>query len=338
MKIDRRTLLASSAGFLISCTGRNSERSEIPKIYESYDPKFWDLIDRSQGFETLGSGYGWAEGPTWDPNTQSLYFTDVPGNIAYKWNSQSGVTEFLNPSGSSLTDGFREAGANGLLYDHAGQILMCNHGKRALQLVDLKTLERTDLASHYNGKKFNSPNDLIKDNHGTIYFTDPPYGLEGLNLSALKELDFNGVYKLQPNSTIYLLVKELTYPNGVALSPDQKYLYITQSDPEAPFLFRLDLNNPDLTLEPWIDFSKYLLPNFPGLPDGMVVDEKGNIFVTGPGGIFIAQADGTLLGRILTGKASANCTFGEDGHTLFVTNHDRLLKLRTKTKGLQRPA
>jgi len=244
------------------------------------------------------------------------------------------VEAFLNPSGAADVEGFREPGANGLLYNSDDSLFLCNHGKRSVEKLDLQTLERQTLADYYFGQKFNSPNDLIVSKSGDIFFTDPPYGLTDLDASPIKELVHNGVYKLANDGAVYLMIDDMSFPNGVVLSPDEQSLFVTQSDPDKPHLYKLDLTQPGADKTLFFDFTPFMGDSFPGLPDGMVVDKSGNLFVTGPGGIFVITPDGTALGRILTGKASANCTFGEDGSVLFITNHDRLIKLQTKTQGL----
>lgn len=323
-----------TASFLVGCATPITSSDQANEIFDIYDDAFLKLLDVSQDFDVLGGGFGWSEGPAWDRNLNKLYFTDVPGNVAYQWSESTGVEEFLNPSGSSVTEGFREPGANGLLFTHNRNLLICNHGERAVQRMDLATKERENLAQTYQGKKFNSPNDVIVDDSENIYFTDPPYGLEGLDQSPLKQLDFNGVFRLNKTGGVEPLIKDMTFPNGVALSADQRTLYITQSDPEAPHLYALDLARPGSKKSLLVDFSSYMKDGSPGLPDGMVVDQMGNIFVTGPGGVFVISPRGKVLGRINTGKGSANCTFGGDGSILFITNHDRLIKLKTKTRGL----
>jgi len=338
MNFNRREFgILASAGLFACAEPATSDTDNLVKhnkIYEAFDDEFWALVDKNEPFEVLGEGYGWSEGPAWDKANQKLYYTDVPGNVAYQWSQEGGAKVFLNPSGSSQTEGFREAGANGLLYSGEDQLLMCNHGERAVQSLQISTGQRQNLTNGFLGKKFNSPNDLIQSSNGDIYFTDPPYGLKDLNESPLKELEHNGVYRLAKNGTTTLLVDDMTFPNGIALSPEQDTLYIAQSDPNAPHLYRLDLNKPGTPKTIMVDFTEYMGEKFPGLPDGMVIDSQGHIFATGPGGVFVISPDGTVLGRILTGKGSANCTFGEDGSTLFITNHDRLIKLKTLTTGL----
>ncbi len=338
MNFTRRHFCATSMAALVACSdhssGTDMTTDDLVEIYDMFSEELFDLLDKTQSYEVLGTGYGWAEGPAWDKKNNRLYFTDVPGNTAYSWSQNSGVEVFLSPSGAGNVEGFREPGANGLLYTESGEILLCNHGRRAIQSLNPLTKERRTLSGKYRGKKFNSPNDIIQASDGTIYFTDPPYGLDGLNESPLKELDFNGVYRLDKDGKVTVLIKDMTFPNGIALSPDENTLYVAQSDPNAPYLYTLDLGAPRRPKRRLVDFKQYMGDSLPGLPDGMAIDRLGNIFATGPGGIFVIKPSGEVLGRILTGKGSANCTFGEDGGTLFITNHDRLLKLKTKTRGL----
>jgi gluconolactonase len=342
MKHSRREVLS---GLAVAAVGAPSLASGLTGLLkrdsvdpltkvEVFDGSVSDLIDPSEKAETLGTGYKWSEGPAWDKNSKRLYFTDVPSNKAFVWSKGKSVEVFLDPSGAALggVKGFREPGANGLLLAYDGRLLICNHGKRALEAMNISTGERETLVSTYNGKALNSPNDVIQASGGDIYFTDPPYGLEGLNASPLKEMKANGVYHLGDQGTVRRLVDDMTFPNGIALSPDEKYLYVSQSDPEKPVIRRVDLIESGSD-EVWFDAGPHMKDG-PGLPDGMAVTTSGHIFATGPGGVLILNANGDLVGRINTGRATANCTFGEDGHTLFITAHDRLLSIRTKARGV----
>jgi gluconolactonase len=191
----------------------------------------------------LAEGFVWAEGPVWVRDGGYLVFSDVPGNVMYRWSEADGVSEFMNPSGYAgpPTDAFAEPGQNGMALDAAGGLLACDHGNRALARIDLKTRKKTFLLERWQGKRFNSPNDLAVSKTGAIYFTDPTYGLKGRNASPLRELDFNGVYRLAPNGTLDLLDADLTFPNGIAFSPDESRLYVSVSDPDAPQLVVYDL-------------------------------------------------------------------------------------------------
>lgn len=333
----RRAVLAGgTCALLAGCVrgpGGGLAIDAAPVSFEYFDPAFNAIVDDRNTPLLLGEGYHWAEGPAWDRVRGVLYFTDVPANTAYRWSAANGIEIFLRPSGGQTSsEGFREAGANGLLIDQAGKLILCNHGERAVESVDIETGNRQTLAGMFEGKRLNSPNDVIEARDGTLYFTDPPYGLEGLNASPLKEMEANGVYRLSRDGELVRLVDGLTFPNGVALSPDGVSLFITQSDPAAPHIYRLKLDGTRRP-EPWFDASPFMGSN-PGLPDGMAMSASGHLFVAGPGGVLVLDAEANCLGRIATGRATANCAFGEDGQTLFITARNRLLAIRTKVVGL----
>ena len=334
MMISRREVLIGGVAMSVlgACAAR-PERAEAP-IIDVFDPALGEVIDTGQTFETLGEGYQWSEGPAWDKTRQQLYFTDVPQNKAFVWKEGAGINVFLDPSGipQEATAGFREPGANGLLIARDGRLLVCNHGRRALEALDMKTGARETLAATYHGEPFNSPNDVIQASDGTIYFTDPPYGLEGMNASPMKRQDANGVYRLSVSGEVTRLVDDMSFPNGIALSGEEDYLLISQSDPDAALIRRVGLRDTSID-HVWFDASTYM-DGKPGLPDGMAVAETGHVFATGPGGVFVLTASGEALGRINLASAAANCAFGEDGRTLFITAHDRLLRLRTKVRGV----
>ena len=336
--ISRRQFILGMATTYAAAACRSAPKSQSQKsIIEVADPEMDELVPNGARLEVLAEGFGWSEGPTWDRRRDALYFTDVPGNKAYRWRKGQGVDVFLDPSGSANTDGFREPGANGLWYNRNGDLIACNHGLRTLQRINLQSREREDLVSKFNGKRFNSPNDLVEARDGTLYFTDPPYGLEGMNDSPLKEMTANGVYRRRRNGDLVRLLSDMTFPNGVALSPDEKHLFVSQSDPKAPYIRRLEFGQSGEVLsdDVFFDAADLLAEGLPGLPDGMAVSQTGHLFATGPGGVLVLAPDGRLLGRILTGRATANCAFGEDGKTLFITAHDRLLRLQTNAKGVQ---
>lgn len=338
MQTRRETLAAlgaiATAG-LGGCAGRG-----LPDSVELHKAGAQALFDDRWTLEHLADGFIWSEGPSWDRQRQCLYFTDVPANRAYRWSDAAGLEVFLEPSGveASAATGMREAGANGLWFGADGWLYLCNHGERAVQRLRLDTLERETLVRDHSGQRFNSPNDLVRAADGSIYFTDPPYGLEGLDASPLKEMAVNGVYRLSPDGECERLFDHLTFPNGIALSPDEDWLYVAQSDPNAPHIYRAPLRNglPTGPLALWYDASHFLAAGDPGLPDGMCVSEDGLVFATGPGGVLVLSPGGELLARIRTGRATANCAFGgANGDWLYITAHDRLLRLRSNTRGLQ---
>lgn len=301
-------------------------------------PQLDAVIAPDARIQQLAEGFIWAEGPVWVRDGGYLLFSDVPGNVMYRWSEADGVLEFLNPSGydGPPTDAFAEPGSNGMALDAAGDLLVCDHGNRALAKVDLKTRNKMILLDRYQGERFNSPNDLAVARSGAIYFTDPTYGLKGRNASPLRELDVNGVYLWTPGGTLELIDADLTFPNGIALSPDERRLYVSVSDPKAPKLMVYDLGPDGLptTKAIFFDAAPFRDAGGPGLPDGMCLDTEGRLYATGPGGVLVITPDGELIGVIQTGTAVANCAFGEDGHTLFVASNHTLARVRLKTTGL----
>ena len=335
MNFDRREFVLGSAAILSLTSCKPRQAPEKSAFIDIWDDRLHELNAPDSKIETLASGYTWSEGPVWDRARNCLYFNDVPGNKTWRWTEDTGAMEFLNPSGipANQTEGFREPGANGLWIAKDGSLLICNHGKRAIEKMDLASGARTILADFYEGKRFNSPNDIVEGPDGAIYFTDPPYGLEGMNESPLKEQDANGVYRLSPDGELSRILSDMTFPNGVALSPDGSQVYISQSDPDAPVLRVCGTDGSDVrTL---FDFTSYIADDSPGLPDGLAIAETGIIFQSGPGGIFVLTPQGEALGRIRTGKATANCCFGDaDGRALYMTAHDELKRVRLKVRGL----
>jgi gluconolactonase len=339
----RRAVLGAGAA-LIASGQAFAAVPAYPKIgrIRRLSPELDAIIDASAPIEQIADGITWAEGPTWVWEGKYLLFSDVPGNVMHRWDATSGKTDFLKPSGydGPPTKIFREAGTNGAIISLAGELLAADCGNRGIAKIDLATKKKTILAGTYKGKKFNSPNDLVEVRdgplRGSLYFTDPPYGLEGGDASPAKELPFNGVYLLRPNGEVALVDDKLSFPNGVGLSPDGKRLYVAISDPKRPVIMAYDLGADGLptSSKVFFDATELKAAGGPGLPDGMKVDAKGRLFASGPGGILILTPEAKLLGVIETGGPAANCTFGEDGKTLFVTSNHVVARVRTKTSGL----
>jgi gluconolactonase len=297
---------------------------------------FERLVPRESKPVPVASGFKWAEGPIWIPDGGYLLFSDVPNNRIHRWSEGVGASIFLEPSGGMETEGFREPGSNGLKLGPSGSILMADQGNRAIALLNLKTRGKRLLIERYAGKRLNSPNDVAVGPDGSIWFTDPPYGLEGLNASPLKEQDANGVYRLAPNGRVTRIDPRLTFPNGLAFAPDGRTLYVSNSDPKNPVImaYRLGLDSRVLSRRLFADFSAGVKAGGPGLPDGMTLDEDGNLWATGPGGVHVLSPNGRELGLVAHDKAVSNCAFGgPDGRTLFMTASDRVLALRTNARG-----
>jgi gluconolactonase len=302
---------------------------------ERLDPRFDQLVPRDARVERIAEGFDWSEGPVWDKKDRYLLFSDVPLNTVFKWQEGKGVSLFLKPSGyTGAAARGGEPGSNGLLMDADGRLVLCQHGdRRVARLEDGGKF--TTLADKFLGKRLNSPNDGVFRSNGDLYFTDPPYGLPGLNKDLAKELDFNGVYRLSArDGTLTLLTKEMTFPNGIGLSPDEKTLYVANSDPRKAIwmAFPLEADGTIGTGRLFGDATS-LVPAKRGLPDGLKVDAAGNVFATGPGGVLVFAADGTHLGTFNTGQATANCGWGEDGSVLYITADMYIGRVRLTTKG-----
>lgn len=298
------------------------------------DPRFDELVPKDAKIQKLADGFDWSEGPVWDRQGKYLVFSDVPRNHVLKWRDGHGVTEFLKPSGyTGTTPRGGEPGSNGLLMDGQGRLVLMQHGDRRVARLE-KNGKFTVLADKYEGKRFNSPNDGVFDRQGNLYFTDPPYGLLGKNDDPAKEIKFNGVYRLSKDGRLTLLTKEMTYPNGIALSPDEKKLYVANSDPDKAIWMVFELR-PDGSLSSGQIFfdATQSVGKKKGLPDGMKVDAHGNLFATGPGGVLVFAPDGTHLGNIDPGEATANCGWGDDGSTLYITSDMYLCRIKLNTVG-----
>ena len=301
---------------------------------ERLDPDLDRLIPPNAVLEKLAEGYDWSEGPAWDKKNGYLLFSDVPMNTVFKFKPGSTVSVFLKPSGyTGTTPRNGEPGSNGLVFDPQGRLVLCQHGDRRVARLEADGTFKT-LADRFEGKRFNSPNDAAYKSNGDLYFTDPPYGLLGDQHEIGKELDFNGVYRLSKDGKLSLLTKEMTFPNGIAFSPDEKTLYVANSDPKLAIWKAFPVRE-DGSLGPGRVFKDVteLGKKRKGLPDGMKVDSQGNLFASGPGGILVIDSEGNHLGTILTGEATANCGWGGDGSTLYITADMYLARIKLKTKG-----
>ena len=302
------------------------------------DPRFDKLIAPGTTIEKLSEGHKWTEGPVWNKKDGFLLYSDIPNNAIYKWQMGKGDALFLQPAGYFGKEPFtgKEPGTNGLTYDKDGLLVTCQHGERRVARLGADNKTYTTLADKYDGKRLNSPNDLVFKSNGDLYFTDPPYGLPKGAEDPQRELDFCGVYRLGKDGKLTLLTKEITRPNGIAFSPDEKKLYVASSDPDKAIWMVYDLKA-DGTLgtgKVFKDVTPWAKEKRPGLPDGMKVDKDGNLWATGPGGVHVFAADGTHLGTIETGVPTANCAFGDDGSTLYITANTALIRVKTGTKGL----
>lgn len=305
---------------------------------ERLDPALDALVSTNATVEVLGEGFDWTEGPVWRKSGGYVLFVDIPKNSIYKWKEGEGLSIFLRPSGHIEADPppeGRELGCNALTIDAQDRLVMADQGNRRISRLNESNYTKTILTARYDCKRFSSPNDLVYRSTGDLYFTDPPYGLTGLNASPHKEIPFNGVYRLTPAGELSLLTKDLTFPNGIAFSPDEKTLYLAVSDPDHPALMAYDVADDGTISHGRVFFDATALARAgkQGLPDGLKVDKKGNIFLGGPGGVLVLDSTGRHLGTIVTGQITANCAFGDDGSTLYMAANHYFMRVKTLTKG-----
>lgn len=329
----------------ISCKiAKTNEISETVSIESGFsveilDDEAYQVLDPNASLEIVASGFDWVEGPLWIENGQYLLFSDIPKNRVYKLNSQNEVNIYLEPSGYDFdTYSGIGPGSNGLVLGPNEQLVLMQHGERRVGIMkselNMPTSSYTTLVSHYNSKRLNSPNDGIYDLSGNLYFTDPPYGLENGMLDAKKELDFQGVYCLLKSGELLLLDDQLSFPNGIALSADNKVLYVAVSDHEKGGVwYQYNLNAPGKVSHKKIFYDvRHLLgkQGQQGLPDGIKINSKGYIFATGPGGLWIFNKEAKPLARLYTGLLTSNCALRTDEKKLYLTADDYILSMDLK--------
>jgi gluconolactonase len=324
------------AGANLVAADKASKRTQYPTFgsIERLDPQLDQALAPDAKLEKLAEGFDWSEGPVWMKSGGYMLFSDVPSNRVYRWKEGQGTSIFLERSGyTGEKPRGGEPGSNGLTTDATGKLVLCEHGDRRVARLEANRT-KTTLADNYKFRRFNSPNDLVYKSNGDLYFTDPPYGLEGKNDDPKKELPFNGVYRVTPKGEVTLLTTELTYPNGIAFSPDEKTLYVANSDPKQAIWMAFEV-----MLDGTLGRSRIFqdktadVKDKKGLPDGMKVDKNGILFATGPGGVLIFAPDGRHLGTIDTGEPTANCGWGEDGSMLYITANHAFCRIQTRTKG-----
>ncbi len=339
-------LIALNAFILLQCKTEKKENSikeqEAPNVsaifeegeIEAYEESLWSIVPKATRIEVIAEGHDWTEGPLWLPDQEMLLYSDIPRNAIYSWKEGEEAKLYLQPSGF-MGEKFEgsEPGANGLLLNNEGKLVLCQHGDRQMALMQSPVLEPTanykTLTSAFKGKRFNSPNDAVYKSDGDLYFTDPPYGLPQRMNDPNKELAYQGVYRLSQEGELTLLTTEFTRPNGIAFSPDEKKLYVANSDPELAIWKVFDvmedgsISNGKL----FYDVTE-LVPKEKGLPDGLKVDNNGNLFATGPGGVFIFSPKGKVLGKIKTGQATSNCAFNADKSSLYITADSYVLRVQ----------
>lgn len=327
---------------LIACN--NGQKQNITEVkykttgrLEKSDPALDAIIDTSAKAEIIAEGFEWSEGPLWIEQHHMLLFSDVPTNTIYKWTEEKGKEVYLTPSGytGDTPSACKEPGSNGLTLDKNGHLILCQHGNRQMARMDAPldnpAAKFITIAGTYNGKRFSSPNDAVYNAAGELFFTDPPYGLGTQDdTDPMKEIPFNGVYTVKTNGEVMLVTDSITRPNGIAFLPGEKTLLVASSDPPKPNWYAIDVNDDGTFSNGRLFYSAVGSSGEKGLPDGFKVDKQGNIFATGPGGIWIFNKEGKLLGKYKVPEATSNCALSPDEKTLYITNDMYLLRLKMR--------
>ncbi len=326
--------------FIVAACNNAPKKTEIAAMknettgqIERLDPSLDGIVDSNAKAEIIATGFEWSEGPLWIEKHKMLLFSDVPTNTIYKWTEENGKEEYLKPSGFSGSDSkSKEPGSNGLLLDPNGKLVLCQHGNRQMARMDA-ALDKpapdfTTIADKYKGQRFSSPNDAVYNRAGELFFTDPPYGLPSQgDDDPEKEIKWNGVYKVKPNGDVFLLVDSITRPNGIAFMPGENKLIIACSDPATPDWYVYDVNGDSLTNGKIFYSTANEREGLKGLPDGLKIDRNGNVFATGPGGIWIFNSDGKVLGKIKLDESASNVALSTDEKILYITNDMRVLRV-----------
>lgn len=324
--------------FLILLLGC-SESQQVKKIgkVERFDPSLDAIIDSNAKAEIIAEGFEWSEGSLWVEKENMLLFSDVPANTVYKWTEAKGKQVYLKPSGYTDAEpsSSKEPGSNGLTLDNDGNLVLCQHGNRQVARMDAP-LDKPEakfitLTAKYNNKRFSSPNDCVFNNTGELFFTDPPYGLPTQDdKDPMKEQPHNGVYKVKKDGTVILLVDSIPRPNGIALFPGQQRLLVASSDPQKPNWYVFDVKGDSLLNGKIFYSAAGYDKSWHGLPDGLKIDSKGNVYATGPGGIWFFNSEGRKLGMLRLENATSNCALSADEKVLYVTNDMYLLRVKLR--------
>jgi gluconolactonase len=302
---------------------------------ERNDPALDAIIKADASVEIIAEGFEWSEGPLWIEDQKALLFSDVPTNTIYKWTEEKGKETYLTPSGRTGSMPYsNEPGSNGLTFNSEGKLVLCQHGDRRVSIMDAPLdnpqPKFISIADNYQGKKLNSPNDAVFNSKGDLFFTDPPYGLPKQADDPTKETPFYGVYKVT-NGKVTLITDSISRPNGIALFPGEKTLIVASSDEKKPIWYTFDFeDNGTVTNAKIFHDATEVSKTEKGSPDGLKIDKQGNVFATGPGGVWIFNRDGKVLGKIKIRELTSNCALTPDEKTLFVTADMYVLRVRLR--------
>jgi len=325
-----RIFILALAVFVAGC--KSSTMKSIG-IIDRMDPSLDSVIDSDAKIEIIAEGHDWTEGPVWVESLKMLLYSDIPPNSIYKWTEEHGKELYLKPSGyTGSTPRAGEPGSNGLILDKDGRLVLCQHGDRRMAVMNSALgqpeAKFTTIADNYMGKKLNSPNDAVYAKDGDLFFTDPPYGLVS---DSVKELPFQGVYRVGTNGEVKLLDDSVTRPNGIAFTPDEKSLIVANSDPEKAIWYMYDLGPNDSLMNKRIFHDATPnTKNEKGLPDGLKIDKEGNIFATGPGGVWIFNKNGKQIGKIRIPEACSNIALAAGDKTMFITADMYVLRVKLR--------
>lgn len=339
----RNFFIISLLAIIVGCNNSTDNKDQsLEKKYktmgtiEQFDSTLNTIISPTASAEIIAEGFEWSEGPLWIEKLNMLLFSDVPTNTVYKWTEEKGKEIYLKPSGFSGTNSqSKEPGSNGLVLDPEGNLVLCQHGNRQMARMDAPLdnpeAKYITIADKFNGKRFSSPNDAVYNSAGELFFTDPPYGLPAQNDSdPAKEISFNGVYKVKKNGGVILLTDSITRPNGIAFLPGEKKLIVACSDPDKPNWYVFDIDGDSASNGKIFYSAAGYDKSLKGLPDGFKVDKNGNVFATGPGGVWIFNSEGKPLGKIKLDEPSSNVALSPDEKTIYITNDMYVLRLKMR--------
>jgi len=307
-----------------------------PASLEKLDSAFDQLVHADAVIDTLAQGFEWSEGPVWIEELKTLIFSDVPANTIYKWTEAGGKEVYLTPSGyTGKVKRGGETGSNGLTLNAKRQLVLCQHGDRRIAVMnaplDHPKADFINLASQFKGKRFDSPNDVVFAPGGDFFFTDPPYGLEKFISDSSKDAPYQGVFKVNSSGEVTLLTDSITRPNGIALFPDGRSIIIANSDPDKAIWYLYDLDKNNLLINGRIFYDATVEGRTDkGSPDGLKIDREGNVFASGPGGIWVFDKKARVLGKIRIGLSVSNCALGDDDKTLYVTADNYILRVKMR--------
>lgn len=339
MRLSSALLSVCGLSLLIGCgKGSVSESTTEPSltlVIERNHELMDALFPEGTEVEILGEGFEWTEGPLWVEQQQMLLFSEIPTNTVHQWTASGGTKPYLTPSGyTGSTSRGGESGSNGLLLGPNGELVLCQHGDR--QMARMKVPlgepkpEYETIVGAYNGQRFNSPNDAVYDSQGNLFFTDPPYGLEKNMDDPAKEIPFQGVYSYnEADGELTLLLDSLTRPNGIAFLPGEETLIVANSDPKKPYWYSYKVIDQGRSLADGKIFhdSSEALSTEKGLPDGLKVTKQGIVMATGPGGVWVFDAEGTVIGKLKVGELTSNVALDTGERYLYVTADSYIIRI-----------